>query len=55
MTKAEGHVDNQLLRVSNKTSHCSSFIPVHPGPRRIPSGVCPKVPASEGTGTNNAQ
>jgi hypothetical protein len=32
-----------------------SFIPVHPGPRRIPSGVCPKVPASEGTGANGAQ
>jgi hypothetical protein len=55
MAKAKGHVDNQLPRVSNEASHCSSFIPVHPGPRRIPSGVCPKVPASEGTCTNSAQ
>ena len=55
MAKAEGHADNQLSRVSNEAGHCSSFIPVHPGPRRIPLGVCPKVPASEGTGTNSAQ
>jgi hypothetical protein len=52
MAEAEGHVDNQLPRVSDKAGHCSSLIPVHPGPRRVPSGVCPKVPASEGTGAN---
>jgi len=55
MTKAEGYVDNQLPRISDKASHRSGSIPVYPGPRRIPSGVCPKVSASEGTGANSAQ
>jgi hypothetical protein len=55
MVEAEGHVDNQLPRVSDEAGHCSSLIPVHPGPRRIPSGLCLKVLASEGTGTNSAQ
>jgi hypothetical protein len=55
MAKVEGYADNQLPRVSDEASHCSSFIPVHLGSRRIPSGICPKVPTSEGTGTNSAQ
>jgi hypothetical protein len=46
---------NQFLRISNEAGHCSSFVPVHPGPRRISSGVCPKVLAFEGTSTNGAQ
>ena len=54
MAKAEGLVVNQLPRVSDEASHCSSSIPVHPGSRRIPSGVCPEVLAFEGTGTNGA-
>jgi hypothetical protein len=52
MAKAEGLVVNQLPRVSDEAGHCSSSIPVHPGSRRIPSGVRPKVLAFEGTGTN---
>jgi hypothetical protein len=55
MTEAEGLVDNQFPRVSNEAGHRSSSIPVHPGSRRIPSGVCPKVLASEGSGTTVAQ
>jgi hypothetical protein len=55
MAEAEKLVDNQLPRVSDEAGHFSSLIPVHLGPRRVPSGVCPKVPASEGTGTNSAQ
>jgi hypothetical protein len=55
MAEAEGHADYQFPRVSNDAGHRSSFIPVHSGSRRIPLGVCPKVLASEGTGTNGAQ
>jgi hypothetical protein len=55
MTEAEGHADYQFLRISDKAGHCSSFVPVHARPRRIPPGVCPKVPASEGTSANSAQ
>jgi hypothetical protein len=55
MAEAEGHADYQFPRVSNEAGHRSSFIPVHLGSRRILSGVCPKVLASEGTGTNDAQ
>jgi hypothetical protein len=55
MAEAEGYVDNQLPRVSDEASYCSSFISVYPGPRRIPLGVCPKVSASEGTGAKSAQ
>jgi hypothetical protein len=55
MAEAEGHADYPFSRFSNKAGHRSSFILVHPGSRRIPSGVCPKVLASEGTGTNGAQ
>ena len=51
MAKAEGLVVNQLPRVSDEAGHCPSSIPVHPGSRRIPSGVCPEVLAFEGTGT----
>jgi hypothetical protein len=31
MAKAEGHVVNQLSRVSDEAGHCSSFVPVHSG------------------------
>jgi hypothetical protein len=55
LVEAEGYVDNQLPRVSDEAGYCSSFIPVYPGPRRIPPGVCPKVSASEGSSANSAQ
>jgi hypothetical protein len=55
MTKAEGHAHHQLPRVSDKAGHCSSIVPVHSGSQRIPSGVCPKVLMTEGTGANGAQ
>jgi hypothetical protein len=54
MAEAEGHVDHQFPRVSNETGYFSSFVPVHARSRRIPSGICPKVLASEGISTNNA-
>jgi hypothetical protein len=55
MAKAEGHDYHQFPRVSDEAGHCSSFVPLHPGSRRIPSGVCPKVLTTEGTGANGAQ
>jgi hypothetical protein len=54
VAKDEGHAHHQLPRVSDEASHCSSFVPVHSGSRRIPSGVCPKVLTTEGTGANDA-
>jgi hypothetical protein len=55
MAEAEGHADHLFPRVSNEAGYRSSFVPVHTRSRRIPSGVCPKVLASEGTSTNSAQ
>jgi hypothetical protein len=55
MTEAKGHADYQFPRVSDEVGYCSSFVPVHAGSRGIPSGICPKVLASEGTSTNSAQ
>ena len=55
VAKAEGLVVNQLPRVPDKAGHGSSSIPVHPGSRRVPSGVRPEVLAFKGTGTNSAQ
>jgi hypothetical protein len=49
MTEAEGHVDHQFPRVSDKAGYCSSFVLVHARPRRVPSGVCPKVLAFKST------
>jgi hypothetical protein len=43
MAEAEGFVVNQLSRISDEAGHCSGSVPVHPGSRRIPSGVCPKI------------
>jgi hypothetical protein len=55
MIEAEGHVDHQFPRVSEKSSYCSSFVPVHARPQRIPPGVCLKVLASESTSAHSAQ
>jgi hypothetical protein len=55
MAEAEGHADHQFSRVSDEASYCSSFVPVHARPRRIPPGVCPKVLAFKGTSANCAQ
>jgi hypothetical protein len=55
MTGAEGHADHQFPRVLDEAGYCPSFVPVHTRSRRIPSGVCPKVLASEGTSANSAQ
>jgi hypothetical protein len=55
MAEAEEHADHQFPRVSDEAGYCSSFVLVHTGPRGIPSGVCLKVLASEGTSTNSAQ
>jgi hypothetical protein len=53
--KLKDNADHQFPRVSDEASYCSSFVPVHAGSRGIPSGVCPKVLASEGTSANSAQ
>jgi hypothetical protein len=55
MAEDEGHVDHQFPRVSDEAGYCSSFVPVHARSRRIPSGVCPKILASEGTSANSTQ
>jgi hypothetical protein len=55
MAEAEGHADYQFPRVSDEAGYCSSFVPMHAGSRGIPSAVCPKVLASEGTSANSAQ
>ena len=55
MAEAEGHVTDQLSRISNEASYSSSPLPVYSRSRRIPSGVCPKVLTIEGAGTNGAQ
>jgi hypothetical protein len=55
MAKAEGHAGHQFSRVSDEASYRSSFVPVHTRSRRIPSSVCPKVLALEGTSANSAQ
>jgi hypothetical protein len=49
LAEAKGHADHQFPRVSDEAGYCSSFVPVHARPRRIPPGVCPKVLASEST------
>jgi hypothetical protein len=55
MTEAEGHADHQFPRVLDEAGYCTSFVPVHARPRRIPPGVCPKVFASESTSAHSAQ
>jgi hypothetical protein len=54
MAEAEGYADHQFPRVSDEAGYCSSFVPVHARPRRIPPGVCPKVLASESTSAHSA-
>jgi hypothetical protein len=55
MAEAKGHANHQFPRVPDEAGHCSSFVPVHARPRRIPSGVCPKVLAFENTSAHSAQ
>jgi hypothetical protein len=43
MAETEGHADHQFPRVSDEAGYCSSFVPVHARPRRIPPGVFPKI------------
>jgi hypothetical protein len=55
MAEAKGHADHQFPRVLDEAGYCSSFVPVHTRPQRIPTGVCLKVLASEGTSAHSAQ
>jgi hypothetical protein len=55
MAEAEGYADHQFPRISDEAGHGSGFVPVHARPRGIPSGVCPKVLASESISTHSAQ
>jgi hypothetical protein len=55
MAEAKGHADHQFLGVSDEADYCSSFVPGHTRPRRIPSGICPKVLASESTSAHGAE
>jgi hypothetical protein len=55
MVEVEWYADHQFPRISDEAGHCSGSVPMHAGPRKIPSGVCPKVLASESTSTHSAQ
>jgi hypothetical protein len=55
MAEAEGHADHQFSRVPDEAGHCSSFVPVHARPRRIPPGVCLEVLASKSISAHSAQ
>jgi hypothetical protein len=54
MAEAQGHAGNQFSRLSDEASHSSGLVPVHTRPGRIPSGVCPKVFATESTSAHGA-
>ena len=55
MAEAQRHASYQFPRLSNKASHSSIHVPVHARPWGIPSGICPKVLATEGTSAYSAQ
>jgi hypothetical protein len=55
MAEAQGHAGYQFSRLSDEASHSSGLVPVHTRPGGIPSGVCPKVLATESTSAHNAQ
>jgi hypothetical protein len=54
VVEAQGHAGYQFPRLSNEASHSSGPVPMHARPRRIPSGICPKVLATEGTSAYSA-
>jgi hypothetical protein len=55
VAEAQGHVGYQLPRLSNEAGHSSGSVSMHARPRRIPSGICTKVLAVEGTSAYGAQ
>jgi hypothetical protein len=55
MAEVEGYADNQFPRILDEVGHCSGSVPMHAGPRGIPSGICPEVLASESTSAHSAQ
>jgi hypothetical protein len=55
MAEVEGYADHRFPRISDEAGHSSGSVPMHAGPRGIPSGVCPEVLASESTSAHNAQ
>jgi hypothetical protein len=55
MAKAQGHVGYQFSRLLDEASHISGIVPVHTRPGGIPSGICPKVLATESTSAHSAQ
>jgi hypothetical protein len=55
MATAQGHAGYQFSRFSNEASHSSGLVPVHTRPWGIPSGVCPKVLATESTSAHSDQ
>jgi hypothetical protein len=55
MAEAQGYASYQLPRLSDEASNSSSLVLVHTRPGGIPSGVCPKVLATESTSAHSAQ
>jgi hypothetical protein len=55
VAEAQGHAGYQFPRLSNEASQSSGPVSVHARPWGIPSGVCPKVLATEGTSAHSAQ
>jgi hypothetical protein len=55
MAEAQGLAGYQFSRLLDEASHSSGLVPVHTRPWGIPSGVCPKVLATESTSAHSAQ
>jgi hypothetical protein len=55
VAEAQGHASDQFPRLSDEASHSSGPVPMHARPRRIPSDICTKVLAIEGTSAYGAQ
>jgi hypothetical protein len=55
MAEVEGYAHHQFPRISDEAGHCSGSVPMHAGPRGIPSGICPEVLASKSTSAHSAQ
>jgi hypothetical protein len=55
VVEAEGHASQQLSRLSDEASDCSSPILVYTGPRGVFPRICPKVSMSQSSGANGAK
>jgi hypothetical protein len=55
VAEAEGYASHQLPGLSDKASHCPSSVPVHTGPRGVPTSVRLKVLSTESSSAYSAQ